>query len=456
MVDYSSLSLWHDTAGEDFSPRPGLSIEDIQTSWDVVIIGAGYTGLWTALGISELNPDARVLILEKEVAGFGASGRNGGWCSALFPSGTRSLIKKHGVDQATALRQAMVDTVSDVGRWSSKLGIECDFVIGGTTMLAVNEVQEARAKDTLAEAALAPADKHVWLEAADTLQATGVRGAVFNPSCARVHPIKLVRGLARAIEERGIRIAEGTEVLDYSAHTVLTSAGALGADIIVDAMEGYRSQLKPTRRHSLPLYSLMIATEPLPDSVFDDIGLTDGMTFSDFRSLIIYGQRTSDNRIAFGGRGAPYHFASTIKPEFDRVPRVFSALQATLGSLFPQVAKAPISHTWGGVLGVPRDWHSSVTFDASTGIARAGGYVGDGVGLSHLAGFSVADLVTGTVSHRTSLPFVNHQSPRWEPEPLRYLGAMAAIKGVDLADRIESRTGKRSIVTSLIAPLTGH
>ena len=456
MVNYSALSLWHDTAGEDFSPRAGLSPEDFQSSWDVVIIGAGYTGLWTALGISERNPDARVLILEKEVAGFGASGRNGGWCSALFPSGTRSLIKRHGVEQATAVRQAMVDTVSDVGRWSAKLGIECDFVIGGTTMLAVNDVQEARAQDTLAEAALASADKHVWLEPADTLRATGVRGAVFNPACARVHPIKLVRGLARAVEERGIRIAEKTEVLDYSAHSVLTSAGELKADIIVDAMEGYRSQLRPTRRHSLPLYSLMIATEPLADSVFDDMGLVDGMTFSDFRSLIIYGQRTADNRIAFGGRGAPYHFASAIRPEYDRVPRVFSALKATLNSLFPQVAHASITHTWGGVLGVPRDWHSSVTFDASTGIARAGGYVGDGVGLSHLAGFSVADLVTGTTSHRTSLPFVNHRSPRWEPEPLRYLGAMAAIKGVDVADRIESRTGKRSLVSSLIAPLTGH
>jgi glycine/D-amino acid oxidase-like deaminating enzyme len=124
--------------------------------------------------------------------------------------------------------------------------------------------------------------------------------------------------------------------------------------------------------------------------------------------------------------------------------------------MFPAVSDARITHTWGGVLGVPRDWHSSVSFDPSSGIARAGGYVGDGVGLSHLAGFTVADLVLGASTPRTALPFVNHRSPRWEPEPLRYLGAMAAIIGVGVADGIESRTGKKSLVSKLIAPLTGH
>jgi len=251
-------------------------------------------------------------------------------------------------------------------------------------------------------------------------------------------------------------MAELTEVLDYEPHKVITTRGTIACDIVVDAMEGYRSALAPTARHSLPLYSLMIATEPLSDAVFDDVGLEHGMTFADFRSLVIYGQRTADNRIAFGGRGAPYHFGSAISPQFDRVPRVFHALESTLKDMFPQVSRAAITHTWGGVLGVPRDWHSSVTFDSSSGIARAGGYVGDGVGLSHLAGFTVSDLITGTDSPRTHLPFVHHVSPLWEPEPLRYLGATAAIIGVALADRIESRTGRPSVVSRLIAPLTGH
>ena len=456
MVDYRSLSLWHDTLGESFSPRASLSGPESQAHWDVVIMGAGYTGLWTALALAKKSPDLRIVVLDKEVAGFGASGRNGGWCSALFPTSVGSLIKQHGLDAATALRHAMVDTVDSVGRWSRDLDIDCDFVAGGTTVLVRSTIQEHRARASLADSALTPADKAVWHNADQTLRATETLGAVFDPACARLHPAKLVRGLARAAEAAGIRIAEQTEVLRYEAGLVTTSRGGVRGDVIIDAMEGYRSQLRQTRRHSLPLYSLMIATEVMPDSVFDAIGLEHGMTFADFRSLVIYGQRTADNRIAFGGRGAPYHWGSRVKPEFDRVPRVFSALHQTLVELFPSLAPYAITHNWGGVLGVPRDWHSSVTLDATTGIGRAGGYVGDGVGLSHLAGLTLADLVLGTTTSRTSLPFVGHQSPKWEPEPLRYVGATAAIVGVALADRIEARTGKPSLVSKLIAPLTGH
>jgi glycine/D-amino acid oxidase-like deaminating enzyme len=456
MQNYRSLSMWHDTLEQELDPRPALPDSTLSQKWDVVIMGAGYTGLWSALALKESRPELRILILEKEIAGFGASGRNGGWCSALFPSSTSSLIKRHGHEAASALRQAMVQGVDSVGHWAHRLGIDCDFVAGGTMMLARNDVQEQRAKKTLLEASLVEADHHRWLEAPDALQATGVRGAVFDPACARIHPTKLVRGLARAVEDKGVFIAERTEVLDYRPGVVSTSRGEISTDVIVDALEGYRSQLSQTKRHSLPLYSLMIATEPLPDSVFDEIGLTHGMTFSDFRSLIIYGQRTADNRIAFGGRGAPYHFGSAIRAEYDRVPRVFDALERTLKDMFPAVAEAQITHTWGGVLGVPRDWHSSVVYDSKAKIARAGGYVGDGVGLSHVAGFALADLVLGEKTPRTSLAFVDHHSPAWEPEPLRYLGAMSAIIGVGLADRIESRTGRPSLVSALIAPLTGH
>jgi glycine/D-amino acid oxidase-like deaminating enzyme len=318
------------------------------------------------------------------------------------------------------------------------------------------DIHRERAQAALKDAALTGVDTPSWKEPAETMHATHTQGAVFDPACARVHPAKLVRGLARAADNAGIRIAEKTEVLDYRPGIVHTSEGDLRGDVVIDAMEGYRSQVRPTKRASLPLYSLMIATEPLPDSVFEEIGLPHGMTFADFRSLIIYGQRTADNRIAFGGRGAPYHWGSAISPRFDRVPRVHRALEATLKEMFPQLGNPAITHTWGGVLGVPRDWHASVTLDQTTGIGRAGGYVGDGVGLSHLAGLTLADLVLGNETTRTSLAFVGHRSPLWEPEPLRYLGATAAIIGVDLADRIESRTGRSSLISRLIAPLTGH
>jgi len=454
--DYTSLSLWHDSLGGTLTQRAGLTVEETRQHWDVVIMGAGYTGLWTALALKKHKPGLSILIVEKDIAGFGASGRNGGWCSALFPTSAGALIKRHGLESATALRTAMVDAVSSVGRWSAELGIDCDFLPGGTTTLVRSEIQRHRAEAHLADSARVGVDRLEWRDPVATLKASDTLGAVFDPACARVHPAKLVRGLARVAEELGVHIAEGTEVLQYSPGQVSTSGGVIRADVIVDAMEGYRSQLQKTKRQLLPLYSLMIATEPLPDSVFDDIGLAHGMTFADYRSLIIYGQRTADNRIAFGGRGAPYHWGSSIKTEYDKVPSVFQALERTLAELFPQVGNYAITHTWGGVLGVPRDWHSSVTLDTATGIARAGGYVGDGVGLSHLAGLTLADLIVGAKTPRTTLPFVGHQSPLWEPEPLRYAGATAAIIGVALADRAEARTGKPSLISRLIAPLTGH
>jgi glycine/D-amino acid oxidase-like deaminating enzyme len=456
MEDYRSLSLWHDTLEDDLSPRSPLNSEDLSKNWDVTIIGAGYTGLWTALGLLKEKPDLKVLILDKDIAGFGASGRNGGWCSALFPTSPQSLITRHGLPQATRLREAMVDAVDSVGRWSSQLGIDCDFARGGTMMLARNDIQVQRARAALEESALVGVDKLQWLEPSETLAATNVRGAVFDPGCARLHPAKLVRGLGVAAESQGARIAELTEVLDYGEGFVLTTRGRVSTTFVVDAMEGYRSQLAPTKRLSLPLYSLMIATEPLPETFFEEIGLAHGMTFADYRSLVIYGQRTADNRIAFGGRGAPYHWGSGVSPHYEKVPRVFDALWATLVDLFPPLAGHQVTHRWGGVLGVPRDWHTSVTLDQKTRVARAGGYVGDGVGLSHLAGLTVADLILGRETERTVLPFVGHHSKNWEPEPLRYLGATAAILGVGLADRIEAKTGKPSLVSKLIAPLTGH
>ena len=456
MTDYRGLSLWHEGVADDLAPRPPLTPGERSTEWDVIIMGAGYTGLWTALSLIKQSPTTRILILEKEIAGFGASGRNGGWVSALFPASTNALIQRHGVEAATAMRKAMVECVPSVGSWAAKLDIDCDFVQGGTTSLVRANIHRRRATDALTEAARLGVDSPEWREPEETLQASHTQGAVFDPACARIHPAKLVRGLAAAAENTGIRIAEKTEVLDYKPGVVTTPDGEVHGDIIIDALEGYRSQMRSTRRTSLPLYSLMIATEPLPDSVFDAIGLPHGMTFSDFRSLVIYGQRTADNRLAFGGRGAPYHWGSAISSEFDRVPRVFTALEATLKEMFPQIGDAAITHTWGGVLGVPRDWHASVSLDSSSGIGRAGGYVGDGVGLSHLAGLTLADLIVGKTTSRTALPFVGHRSRQWEPEPLRYLGATAAIIGVDLADRLEERTGRPSLISKLIAPLTGH
>ena len=223
-----------------------------------------------------------------------------------------------------------------------------------------------------------------------------------------------------------------------------TATGTVRARYVIRATEGYTPLLPGLGRAVAPVYSLMIATEPLPEAVWAQIGLTARPTFGDHRHMIIYGQRTSDGRLAFGGRGAPYHLGSAIRPEFDRVPRVFNALRHTLTDLFPVLADAKVTHSWGGPLGIPRDWCASAGLDPATGLGWAGGYVGDGVTTTNLAGRTLADLILGTGSDLTRLPWVNHHSPRWEAEPLRWLGMNAGLHTMGWADRREARTGRQS------------
>ncbi|MGC5018410.1 NAD(P)/FAD-dependent oxidoreductase [Micromonospora sp. DT47] len=456
---YQELSYWLSNVDEPLSPRPALPGD---ADADVVIVGAGYTGLWTAYYLAEADPTLRITVLEKEIAGYGASGRNGGWCSALFPTSLPALARRHGRDRALAMQRAMQATVPEVGRVVAAEGIDCDWHQGGTVVLARNDVQLGRARAAVAEASehgLDPGDL-VLLDAAEAnarCAADGVVGGTYTPHCAVVHPARLVRGLARAVERRGVRIFERTPVTAIRAGAAVTPAGTVRAPVVVRATEGYTPGLPGQRRAVAPVYSLMVATEPLPAETWARIGLAERETFSDHRHVIIYGQRTADGRLAFGGRGAPYHFGSRVSPAYDREPRVFAALRRVLGELFPVLGPdVPVSHTWGGPLGVARDWSASVGLDRASGLAWAGGYVGDGVGASNLAGRTLADLIRGVASDLTALPWVDHRSPRWEPEPLRWLAVNAGLKVMFSADRSELRSGRPSRRAATFSRLLGH
>jgi glycine/D-amino acid oxidase-like deaminating enzyme len=460
LPDYRRLSHWMSTVDDDLTPRPALA-SDIDV--DVAIVGAGFTGLWTAYYLAAADPTLRIAVLEKEIAGFGASGRNGGWCSALFPQSIGALARQHGRGPAIAMHKAMVGSVDEVGRAATAEGVDCDFVKGGTVVLARSELQLARARDEVAESveyglglALLTRD-----EARARLDATNVVGGTYTPDCARIHPAKLARGLAKAVVRRGVAVYERSPVVRLEPGRVATPYASVRAEVVVRATEGYTSQLPGLRRAVAPIYSLMIATDPLPASFWDAVGLRARETFGDFRNLIIYGQRTADDRLAFGGRGAPYHFGSKIKPGFDRDPRIFAELRRVLADLFPELAaigggEVPVSASWGGPLGIPRDWHASVGLDRNTGLAWAGGYVGDGVSTTNLAGRTLADLIRGDATDRTSLPWVGHDSGAWEPEPLRWLGVNAALWAMSGADRTETRRGRPSRRAEMINRLIGH
>jgi glycine/D-amino acid oxidase-like deaminating enzyme len=452
------MNYWTSTVEDDLTPRPALPGD---REVDVAIVGAGYTGLWTAYYLALADPGLRIAVLETQIAGFGASGRNGGWCSALFPQSLPALARRHGRDRAIALYHAMQSTVDEVGRVAAAEGIDCHYAKGGTIDLARSPVQWRRCEAEVEQArgfGFGP-DDLVLLGAADAAVhcgATGVVGGLYTPHCAAIHPGRLVRGLAHAVERRGVTIYESTRVTAIEPHTVRTSSGTVRADVVVRATEGYTAALRGQGRAVAPIYSLMIATEPLPASFWASAGLARRETFTDGRHLIIYGQRTADDRFAFGGRGAPYHFGSAVRPGFDSEPRVHAALAHTLRALFPAIGDARVTHTWGGPLGVTRDWMASVGLDRQSGLAWAGGYVGDGVATTNLAGRTLADLIRGETTDLTALPWVNHRSPRWTPEPLRWLGINTGLKIMESADDAEVRTGRASRRAELFGRLLGH
>jgi glycine/D-amino acid oxidase-like deaminating enzyme len=455
---YRRLSLWLETAGDDLAPRPPL---DGDTEADVAVVGAGYTGLWTAYYLAAQDPGLRVTVLEREVAGFGASGRNGGWCSGLFPASVGWLAARYGAAAAVAQHRAVQDAVREVGRVAAAEGIDCDYARGGTVVAARSDVQLARARSVVAEArrwGFGPDDLRLLdaTAAAERVAADGVVGGTWTPHCAALHPGRLVRGLARAVERRGVTVHERTGVTSVEAGLVRTTHGRVRARHVVRATEGWTPTLPGQRRTVAPVYSLMLATEPLPPAAWDRIGLRDRETFTDHRNLVVYGQRTADGRLAFGGRGAPYHFGSTVRPAHDREPAVFGALREVLVDLFPVVADRAVTHTWGGPLGVPRDWCPSVGLDRETGLGWAGGYVGDGVAAANLAGRTLADLLLGSPTPRTALPWVGHRSPRWEPEPLRWLGVTASLRVMTGADRVEQRRGRPARRAAAVRRLLGH
>ncbi len=455
---YRGRSMWLDLLDEPLAPRPALPGP---TDVDVAIVGAGYTGLWTAYYLAQADPHLRIVVLEKEIAGFGASGRNAGWVSPWFPASLEAIAGAHGREKAVAMQRAVFDTVDEVGQVAAAEGIEARYHRGGVLTLATAPEQFARVREE-------PEHYHrwgvrddeiMWLDAAavhERIAVAGCLGGAYLTRCACLDPARLARGLARVVEKLGVTIHERTPVLGIEDGRVMTAAGDVRAGVVVRATEGFTPDLPGARRELIPVYSLAIATEPLPAGFWDEVGWGGYETFTDGRHLYVCAMRTDDDRIVIGGRGAPYHFGSRVRDAYEQVPRVHAAQETALKQLFPAARDAKVTHRWGGALGVPRDWFPSVGFDRTRGYAWAGGYVGDGVAAANLAGRTLADLIAGRDSPLTALPWVDHRSRRWEPEPLRWLGVRGSLAVFASADRVERRTGRparRAALMRRVLPL---
>ncbi|MCW2934795.1 MAG: dependent oxidoreductase [Actinomycetia bacterium] len=411
---------------------------------DVCIVGAGYTGLWTAYYLKEARPDLRVVVLEAAFAGFGASGRNGGWVTAeSIGSRERYARGPSGAAGVRALEAALRAAVAEVERVCAAESIECDFVRGGRLSVATSPAQLARLRASL-ESARAWGDGEDVLsflpapELASRISVAGAIGGLFAPHSARIQPAALVAGLAEAAERRGVIIYEATPVAEIAPRMARTIFGDVRARIILRCTEGFTARQPGARRVLLPMNSSMVVTEPLSDATWKEIGWTGMETLSDEAHAYIYAQRTADGRIAIGGRGVPYRFGSAVDDRGETSPATVAALRAMLGRLFPAAAAAKLDHAWSGVLGVPRDWCAAVNYDSVTGLGWAGGYSGHGVLAANLAGRTLTDLVTDERSELTSLPWVGHHSRPWEPEPARWAGVHGLYTLYRAADRLEA------------------
>lgn len=444
VVPNGEVSWWWRSLGGVPAPRAALP-GDLEA--DVAIVGAGYTGLWTAYYLARAQPDLRVVVLEQRFAGFGASGRNGGWLTNTVTGGRdryadRSLSpSKGGRDAAIAQQRALNDTVDEVIAVAAREGIDADIVKGGELGVARTPAQLARLRDAVAAEQTWPhTDVELWdaAAAASRIRIAGALGAAWHPHCARLHPAKLVRGLAEAVERLGVVIHEQTHVREIAPGRAVTDRGTVRAAHVLRATEGFTADLRGEHRTWLPMNSSMIVTEPLPPGFWDAVGWTGRETLGDLAHVYMYAQRTADDRIAFGGRGVPYRYGSRVDTDGTTQQRTVRALTKLLHDFFPDAASVPIAHAWAGVLGVPRDWSAAVTHDRATGLGWAGGYVGTGVTATNLAGRTLADLVLGRDTDRTRLPWVGHRAKRWEVEPLRWTAVNAIYTAYRLADRLEA------------------
>lgn len=460
-VRNGQVSFWYASTSlpRQREPLPG----DVEV--DVCIVGGGFTGLWAAYYLKRDAPHLSVAIVERMFAGYGASGRNGGWLSSGFSGSRDRLARQHGDRSVMLLSKAMQAAVDEVLAVCDLENIDADQLKSGKLTVARNPAQVARLRSAIDH-------ERRWLPNPQTdvieltarelrrrLRMPRARAALWSPHGARIQPAKLVQGLAAAVERLGVTIFEGTSADSVSPGRVYTDRGTLRATYVLTCLEGFSASLRGQQRTWLPLNSAMIVTAPLSDYAWEQIGWDGAELVGDASHAYMYSQRTADGRIALGGRGVPYRFASRTDRNGETQRPTVAQLSRVLRSTFGEAVRdAAIEHAWCGVLGVPRDWTPTLRFDASTRMGLAGGYVGSGVATANLAGRTMRDLVLGQTSSLIALPWVGRWARRWEPEPLRWVGTRLVYGLYRRADEREARNERPrdSRLATVAAKISGR
>ncbi len=454
------VSFWyrHSALGEEL---PALETD---LAVDVAIIGGGLTGLWAAYYLERALPSLRIAVLEAETVGYGASSRNGGWLSYGMPGLNRLYARSHGRAAVQRFQRQVFASIDEIDRVVRAEGIDADLAHEGEIAIATAPAQAARLREEYAyclDWGFGPDDLRLVeppeLER-DYAHLAGGRLGLFSPRAARVQPAKLVAGLRDVVRGRGVEVYERTNVIGIEPHRLTTAAGnVVETTWVIRGTEGFSCELPGRHRDWLPKLSSVIATEPLGAAQLAGINW-DGQAVltRDAAHAFSYIQRTADDRIVLGGPGVPYYFGSGRDQNGETPAASLPALAQAFDRLFPSLAEVAFDHTWTGVLGVPRDWSATVSVDRSTGLCVAGGYVGDGLSSTNLAGRTLRDLILGEDSELTRLPWVNKPIREWEVEPLRWLGVTGLYALYNAADRRErasrgSRTSPLAVVAGRVA-----
>jgi len=436
-----NTSLWQ--GKQNITYRKSISKND---SFDVAIIGAGFSGLWSAFHLKQFQPNLKIAIFEKEYVGFGASGRNGGWASAEYPTSSNRLIKENSLESYKNLRSAITTSIDEIGEIAKSNDWEIDYAKGGSLVFARGSAQLSRISKEID-------DEHQLLNKSQTTELLNIPsalGSVFTPHCAALNPFKLVRALADHLEKLGVMIYEQSSVGEIRDKQVEVNGFNVNCTFSIRATEAFTPR-KWMGNRQIPIYSLMVATEQLSNEVIKEIRNTQRATFQEACHLITYAQITGDNRLALGGRGVRYKLFSRLSERSEIDNRMHSALEKRARSWFPQITDAKFEYRWGGAVALTRRWQAYLNFDQATGRAEIGGYVGDGVTLSYLVAKTLAEKMSNIKT--ANLPFIDQGIGRWEPEPIRYLAVNAGFKATVLADYEEKITNRPSLLASIIDPL---
>ena len=415
-------------------------------SFDVAIIGGGFSGLWSAYHLKQLQPSLKIAIFEQKYVGYGASGRNGGWASAEYPTSNSRLLKEHGVQTYKNLRKSLIESIDEIGQIAKSNAWQIEYAKGGALVFATNKAQLTRISSEID-------DEHKFLtkdQASELLNVANIKGGIYTPHCAALNPFNLTQSLAKYLESIGVKIFEESKVEEISDKALLANGHRIGCQISIRATEAFTAR-KWIANQQIPIYSLMIATERLPSEILTQIRNSQRATFQEACNLITYAQITGDNRLAIGGRGSRYKLFSHLSERSETDVRMHSALEKRAVKWFPQLQSVNFEYLWGGPIALTRRWQSYLNYNPITGQAAIGGYVGDGVTLSYLVAKTLAQIIDGQKT--PDLPFVNQRIGRWEPEPIRYLAVNAGFKATVVADFEERITGRPSLIAAVIDPL---